>query len=557
MIPTSSFFKISQALKVSNATILLRKHINYCQEHGFFLTFASAERVTKRRKSKTSVWRPVNLPSSSTEGSLIKEANIHSEVLPVRPQLDSNADAGGQEDHHEVSWATADFGQDTVKHTKNSKSVSLGSNSLNNDTGAAASEKSTLPQEIAVTYYPRKSKSPEHISRGPTQVETIDDLGTSLSDNPAAELHYSTSIEVDASLVGFIKGKGGFTQKKIEEEAGVRILLPSSKEDLEVTVQGASVEDVTRAMERIKALLDEAVKSPRLDYSHFVSLPLAIYPSLVDKLVNFQNSILGVSTCQVDGDIENDQNEDFSEEEEDKICTLAEGSTVSVNLKVQDDNEHVKVVMDDLHTGKNTTQVANSGLSDLRIDQSIFIKPKTFHLTVLMLKLWNKDRVATAIDVLQKVSSSVWDALEGRPISIRLKGLTCMKGSPSIAGVLYAPVEVIDGEERLLRACQVIIDAYDEAGLVIEKDNRKLKLHATVMNVRHRKGKNSRRHDSFDARSIIKQYGSEDWGEYLIREAHLSQRFAYDDNGYYHCCALIPFPEILEGTAMSADAIEP
>ncbi|KAF3775350.1 Activating signal cointegrator 1 complex subunit 1, partial [Nymphaea thermarum] len=327
---------------------------------------------------------------------------------------------------------------------------------------------------------------------------------------------------VDASLVRFIKGKGGFTQKKIEEEAGVRILFPSSKEDLEVTVQGASVEDVTRAMEMIKALLDEAVKSPRLDYSHFVSLPLAIYPSLVDKLDNFQNSILGVSTCQLDGDIENDQNEDFSEEEEDKSCTLAEGSTVSVNLKVQDDNEHVKVVMDNLHTGKHTTQVAKSGLSDLRIDQSIFIKPKTFHLTVLMLKLWNKDRVASAIEVLQKVSSSVWDALEGRPISIRLKGLTCMKGSPSKAGVLYAPVE----------------------------------LHATVMNVRHRKGKKSRRHDSFDARSIIKQYGSEDWGEYLIREAHLSQRFAYDDNGYYHCCALIPFPEILEGTAMSVDAIE-
>ncbi|KAF3775351.1 hypothetical protein EJ110_NYTH50660 [Nymphaea thermarum] len=208
MIPTSSFFKISQALKVSNATILLPKHINYCQEHCFFLTFASAERVSKwntrptemdgnkRRKSKTSIWRPVNLPSSSTQGSLIKEANIHNEVLPVRSRLDSNADAGGQEDHHEVSWATTEFGQDTVQHTKSSKSVSLGSTSLNNDTGAAASEKSTLPQEIAVTYYPRKSKSPEHISQGPTEEETIDDLGTSLSDNPAAELHHSTSIEV-------------------------------------------------------------------------------------------------------------------------------------------------------------------------------------------------------------------------------------------------------------------------------------------------------------------------------------------------------------------------
>lgn len=35
------------------------------------------------------------------------------------------------------------------------------------------------------------------------------------------------------------------------------------------------------------------------------------------------------------------------------------------------------------------------------IDKSIFIKPKTFHLTVLMLKLWNKERVAMATEVLQ------------------------------------------------------------------------------------------------------------------------------------------------------------
>lgn len=53
-----------------------------------------------------------------------------------------------------------------------------------------------------------------------------------------------------------------------------------------------------------------------------------------------------------------------------------------------------------------------------------------------------------------------------------------------------------------------------------------------------------RRFSTFDARGIFKQYGSEEWGEYHICEAHLSQRFVFDDNGYYHCCASIPFPEI-------------
>lgn len=43
-------------------------------------------------------------------------------------------------------------------------------------------------------------------------------------------------------------------------------------------------------------------------------------------------------------------------------------------------------------------------LTDLGIEKSIFIKPSTFHLTVLMLKLWNKDRVNAARDVLKVIS---------------------------------------------------------------------------------------------------------------------------------------------------------
>lgn len=52
----------------------------------------------------------------------------------------------------------------------------------------------------------------------------------------------------------------------------------------------------------------------------------------------------------------------------------------------------------------------------------------------------------------------------------------------------------------------------------------------------------TRKVDSFDARGIFKKFGSEEWGEYLIHEAHLSRRFVFDENGYYHCCASIPFP---------------
>ncbi|XP_021628357.1 uncharacterized protein LOC110626634 isoform X3 [Manihot esculenta] len=358
---------------------------------------------------------------------------------------------------------------------------------------------------------------------------------------------HSLSIEVGASLIRFIKGKGGFSQKKFEEEMGVKIFIPSSKEEESIIIEGSSIDSVTRASEKIQAIVEEAINSPSLNYSHFISLPLAIHPELVDKLVKFQNSILGTSDSFQDETVESDSNEDTSDNE-DKDKDLRKGSDVAVALKVEDDN-YVKVDLTSMPLVSYAPKASKSTtLSVLGIDKSIFTKPKAFHLTVLMLKLWNKKRIDAATEVLKSISSKVMDALDNRPLYVRLKGLDMMRGSMAKARVLYATVEEVGNEDRLLRACQVITDAFVEAGLVLDKDaKQKLKLHATVMNTSHRRGKKWRRkNDSFDARGIFKQFGSEEWGEYLIREAHLSQRFVYDENGYYHCCASIPFPESMQ-----------
>ncbi|MBA0767402.1 hypothetical protein Gotri_016288, partial [Gossypium trilobum] len=220
-------------------------------------------------------------------------------------------------------------------------------------------------------------------------------------------------------------------------------------------------------------------------------------------------------------------------------------------------------------------------LTDLKIGKSVFIKPQTFHLTVLMLKLWNQKRVDLAAQVLKSTSSRVLDALDNRPVFVRLKGLDLMRGSLAKARVVYAPAEEID---------KIMIDAFVEAGLVIDKDakselkelgtsqrNEELeqyslfvlsgslyvndayswnkewpifmspRSHGTgkgstllpyllldiyihcnsgMVRVRGKKG----RFSSFNARAIFEHFGSEEWGEYLIREAHLSQRFKYDEN---------------------------
>ncbi|KAM7254556.1 hypothetical protein ACFE04_003936 [Oxalis oulophora] len=317
-----------------------------------------------------------------------------------------------------------------------------------------------------------------------TGTQHVKNKGLELNPVVSTKKH-SVSVNVGSSVIRFIRGKDGSTQKQIEEETGVKIKFPLSRTDDSIIIESGSIDSATRAAEKIQMIIDEAVKSPSLDYSHFVSLPLAIHPALVDKLFNFQNSILG---------------EDAGQQ------------------------------------------------SELGIEKSIFINPRTFHLTVLMLKLWNKDRVNTATEVLKSISTKVRDALDNRPVFVKLKGLDLMRGSIAKAGVVYARVEVDGGEDRLLHACpflEIITDAFVEAGLVMEKDaKQKLKLHATVMNGRFRKSKQrSKRNDSFDARGIFEKFGSEEWGSYHIREAHLSQRFKYDESGYYHCCASIPFPE--------------
>uniref|UniRef100_M8BU20 Activating signal cointegrator 1 complex subunit 1 n=1 Tax=Aegilops tauschii TaxID=37682 RepID=M8BU20_AEGTA len=322
---------------------------------------------------------------------------------------------------------------------------------------------------------------------------------------------YSSSVEVDVPLMHFLKGKGGSVQKQIEQETGVKIIFPSGKEETLVVLEGKSAESIGKVSERIAKILEEAVQSPMLDYSHFISLPLAIHPDLVEKLNNFQRSILGVSASNVDSD----KDEILSESSVDEIDEAASPS-VPVKQPVQEEKP-VIVKMD------------NKGSQpEFDIDKSIFIKPKTFHLTVLMLKLWNKDRIAQASDILQSVSSQVNDALENRPISIQLRGL-------------------------------VITEAFVKSGLVLERDaKQELRLHATIMNVRHRKScltlptffgcskKSNRRNDSFDARAIFRQYGEQDWGEYPVPAVHLSQRFKFDEGGYYHCCCSIPLPEVAQ-----------
>ena len=110
---------------------------------------------------------------------------------------------------------------------------------------------------------------------------------------------------------------------------------------------------------------EQAVKSPNLDYSHFISFPLTLHPELADKLVNFQKSILGDTS-----------------EDEGKDRELDRTPDVAVKLKVEDD-KHVKVDIANIHRVSYPPKVSNP--SELRA-----LKPSAFScMTKAIFHMWD------------------------------------------------------------------------------------------------------------------------------------------------------------------------
>ncbi|GLJ30712.1 hypothetical protein SUGI_0608700 [Cryptomeria japonica] len=561
----------------------------------------------KRTKVQKTMWRPVNALSHSPEGKKNEDTNVHIKITqrenssvanakhwivvndnrkPSDSNIASNLDIENSNQDLETKSETKPIksfiavkhikSEDSVKCIKpNQESLAIEPIILTNPEDISSSE-----QEVSLAQSEASVKSVQKSHRGVImEVITSDhkdfvenkkqkieeDIDSTILQNcTAAEESVETSrlsstIKVDAALLRFVKGKGGKVQQKIEETTGVKISFKSTKDESAVVLDGPSSESVNIATTIIQKMLDEAVKGRNLQYSHFISLPLAVHPALVEKLTNFQTSILALSGYGGKEviDSESSSTAESSEDDGEEVCKVETSAhpadkisdvkeAVAVKFNIEDENAVVKSGLKEVSSGgaKSNSQAKKN----LGIDKSIFIKPAMFHLTVLMLKLWNKERVAVAAEVLQKVSSQLKEALEDCPVAVSLKGLEIMRGKPAKAHVLYAPVEEVGGGDCLQRACRVIIDAFVEAGLVMEKDaTSALKLHATLMNTSHRKMKKSkrdRRNLPFDARPVMELYGSENWGQYVIHEAHLSQRFKYDDNGYYHCCSSIPFPKV-------------
>ncbi|CAI5998382.1 unnamed protein product [Closterium sp. NIES-64] len=201
---------------------------------------------------------------------------------------------------------------------------------------------------------------------------------------------------------------------------------------------GASEEAVTAALDLLASELAQAIDSPAVGYSHFLSLPLASHRPLVARLSDLRSSLL----------------QSGGEEERAAVAGQERESGEEKSWEQQPGGQRGKGVKDK-YGG---------------VHPSIFINPATFHLTVQMLKLWSPLRVQAAADALQAAMPRVQEVLGDAPLVIRLLGLKCMRGHPSKAHVLYADMQEVDGGNRLRAVCEVLRAACREAGLVTPRD---------------------------------------------------------------------------------------
>nr|XP_036585887.1 uncharacterized protein CTRU02_04038 [Colletotrichum truncatum]KAF6796078.1 hypothetical protein CTRU02_04038 [Colletotrichum truncatum] len=155
----------------------------------------------------------------------------------------------------------------------------------------------------------------------------------------------------------------------------------------------------------------------------------------------------------------------------------------------------------------------------------------TLHLTLGVMSFPNNEGVEKAIEVLKSLkpreilsgikplstltplAGAVQPSttLEPKPLSITLRGLHSIQPAPK-ATVLYAPP--IDPEGIFRAFCEKLRAVFQEAE-VIEKEDRPLLLHATIINTIYVKGGRGKRGTkmTIDARDILDRYDDHVWVE--------------------------------------------
>ncbi|KAJ3608190.1 hypothetical protein NHX12_025240 [Muraenolepis orangiensis] len=293
---------------------------------------------------------------------------------------------------------------------------------------------------------------------------------------------FRCSIDVPSVLYKYIIGKKGETRKRLETDTKTSINIPKPGIEGQIVITGSQKSGVSSAATRVEVLMDSFRR--KQPFTHFLSFALND-PQIQEGFHAFKAKVL-------------------------EQCSQDNG-----------------------------------------VDESIFQNPSKLHLTVGTLVLLNQTEVDKACDHLQEFRHVIKDLTEGKPLPMEVTGIEYMNDDPAMVDVLYAKVALKDHSDRLQVMADRLVEHFVSAGLMVREWD-KVKLHGTLMNTLFRKDstaedsggpgrKNMRDRESFDARNILKTFGSYRFGEFQLSSVQLSQRYSTDCTGYYSSAGSVSF----------------
>ncbi|XP_067100680.1 activating signal cointegrator 1 complex subunit 1 [Osmerus mordax] len=289
---------------------------------------------------------------------------------------------------------------------------------------------------------------------------------------------YRCAIDVPSILYKYIIGKKGETRRRLEADTKTSIDIPKQGLEGQIVVIGSQKAAVSSAVTRIEVLVESFRR--KQPFTHFLSFALS-HPQIQEGFLRFKEEVL-------------------------KNCSKDNG-----------------------------------------VDESIFQNPAKLHLTVGTLVLLNDMEVTKACEQLQQCEDII-KKITGVGLPLEVTGIEYMNDDPAMVDVLYAKVNAKDGSDKLQQVAEQLVENFVSAGLMVREWDR-VKLHGTVMNTLFRKhpsaedngGPGKQNRESFDARNILKTFGSYYFGEFSLNTVQLSQRYSTDCTGYYTSASCITF----------------
>lgn len=163
----------------------------------------------------------------------------------------------------------------------------------------------------------------------------------------------------------------------------------------------------------------------------------------------------------------------------------------------------------------------------LKLENGAFLKPTSMHFTLTMLHLHSPSNVQRATEILDALAPEIAAITKNKPITVDWSQVTTFHDADiTQASIIFAEPGP-NSKPTLQEIGNLIRNKFIEAGLVDDKkeESRGLVLHATLLNARPHK---------INATHVAKLPGAA-LTPLSVNEIHLSQRFNFDSNGFYHC----------------------